>query len=103
MKRTFRVHPAAEAELRVAAIYLNERSLGAGDRLLASVGAALRSVSRLPGIGQIIPVENSLVEIRRVRVRPSDYQLIYAVRSDEILVLAVAHTRRRPMYWTDRV
>jgi hypothetical protein len=36
-------------------------------------------------------------------VKPHDYQVVYAVYDDRILVLAVAHNRRRPLYWRDRV
>lgn len=31
------------------------------------------------------------------------YAVIYLCRPDESLVIAVAHTRRRPLYWLDRL
>ena len=31
------------------------------------------------------------------------YAVIYVCRPDEIVVVAVAHTRRRPLYWLDRL
>lgn len=45
----------------------------------------------------------SSVEIRRAPVRPHDYQVVYAVHDDHIVVLAVAHNRREPLYWANRV
>ncbi|MBI3461482.1 MAG: type II toxin-antitoxin system RelE/ParE family toxin [Planctomycetes bacterium] len=30
------------------------------------------------------------------------YRIIYEVRSDEIVILAIAHNRRRPGYWSRR-
>jgi plasmid stabilization system protein ParE len=31
------------------------------------------------------------------------YDLVYSVRADEIVVLAVAHHSRQPEYWADRL
>ena len=39
---------------------------------------------------------------RRLSLAPFPYHLIYVVTSDEIVVLAVAHAKRRPDYWSAR-
>lgn len=31
------------------------------------------------------------------------YDLVYEIRSEEVVVMAVAHHRRRPGYWKDRL
>jgi toxin ParE1/3/4 len=31
------------------------------------------------------------------------YSVIYSLLEDDVLVVAVAHHRRRPFYWRDRV
>ena len=36
-------------------------------------------------------------------VKPNDYQVVYAVYADHVLVVAVAHNKRKPLYWLDRV
>lgn len=40
--------------------------------------------------------------VRRAVLRRFPYSLIYTVEPDEVLVLAVAHHRRRVGYWRDR-
>ena len=39
---------------------------------------------------------------RRKLLRRFPFQLIYEVTAEEVLLVAVAHLRRRPGYWRDR-
>ncbi|WP_407936397.1 hypothetical protein [Limnochorda pilosa] len=39
---------------------------------------------------------------RRVLVRGFPYQVVYHLRPDEIVIVAVAHLKRRPGYWRNR-
>jgi toxin ParE1/3/4 len=39
---------------------------------------------------------------RRFPLRKFPYSIIYYVRGDELRVIALAHHRRRPSYWTGR-
>jgi mRNA-degrading endonuclease RelE of RelBE toxin-antitoxin system len=41
--------------------------------------------------------------VRRCRLRRFPYGLIYAIDEGDILIVAVAHTHRRPDYWRDRM
>jgi toxin ParE1/3/4 len=43
------------------------------------------------------------VGARRVLVRGFPFGLVYVELEEEIRVIAVAHSRRRPGYWRDRV
>lgn len=40
---------------------------------------------------------------RRCLVKKFPYGIIYQVREDEILIVAVANLHRKPNYWVDRV
>lgn len=40
---------------------------------------------------------------RRFIVRKFPYSIIYEVHGDDVIVLAVAHGRRRPGYWRERI
>ena len=41
---------------------------------------------------------------RRIRIGSGPYRLIYTIREDGIVVIiAVAHTSRRPGYWRERL
>jgi len=42
-------------------------------------------------------------EIRRQMLHRFPYAVVYLCRPDEIVVVAVAHTRRRPLHWLHRV
>ena len=68
-----------------------------------AVGAAMRNARRRPQVGSLVMAQRSTAEIRRLRVRPNDYQVVYAVYADHVLVVAVAHSKRKPLYWLDRV
>jgi plasmid stabilization system protein ParE len=103
VSREIQLHLAAEAEIEEAGDYLNKRAPGEGARFALAVDAALESSRRSPRTGQLIELKRSKTEVRRKRVRPHDYQVVYAVYDDRILVLAVAHNSRRPRYWRDRV
>jgi len=39
---------------------------------------------------------------RRVNLRAFPYYIAYALRGESVLLLAVAHSARRPEYWIDR-
>lgn len=41
-------------------------------------------------------------DVRSAKVARFPYRVVYVVIDDDIDVLAVAHTRRRPRYWTRR-
>ena len=41
-------------------------------------------------------------EFRRLLLRRFPYKVIYEIRSEVVVVLAVAHGRRRPNYWLER-
>ena len=103
MRRALRIHPGADAEVKEAAAFLNEKTPGAGNDFIVAVGIAMRNARRAPRIGQLVTATRTKAEIRRMRVRPNDYQVVYLVYDDHILVAAVAHNKRKPSYWLDRV
>lgn len=89
--------------MEAAAAFLDERTAGAGNDFIVAVGAAMRNARRRPQVGSLVMAQRSTAEIRRLRVRPNDYQVVYAVYADHVLVVAVAHSKRKPLYWLDRV
>jgi plasmid stabilization system protein ParE len=40
---------------------------------------------------------------RRMIVRKFPYSIVYEIINEQITVLAVAHARRRPYYWRERI
>ena len=91
-------HEAAEEELLGEIGYLELRANGLGRRFFAEVRRAENLISQFPeSATEILP------GIRRHVLRKFRYSLIYAIETDCVLILAVAHHSRRPGYWIGRV
>lgn len=97
MSRPARLRPEAEADVRDAYRWYEERARGLGDEFLRATDAALASVERRP---EAYPVVYE--RVRRVLLRKFPYGLFYVVESDAVVVLACFHARRDPKRWRDR-
>jgi toxin ParE1/3/4 len=69
-----------------------------GLELLEEVQAALSRIERNPGIG----LRYLNIQFRFYRVKRFLYVIYYLELEDHICVMAIAHERRRPDYWTTR-
>lgn len=101
--KSARYHPAARDELRAAVLHDEAERPGRGALLEAAVSTLLRRVRRLPQSAPLWPGLPTTVEVRRALVRRHPYLLVYAALPDHIVIIAVAHTSRRPGYWVTRV
>lgn len=90
--------PEAEDEMMEAAVFYQEQADGLGERFLDDVEQATRLLSEQPLIGQRI--DNHL---HRLLLQHFPFSLIYSLEQNEILIIAVAHQRRRPDYWQERL
>jgi toxin ParE1/3/4 len=93
-----RFHGAARRELRRAVEYYEERVPGLGDELVEEVERAVEEIASFPESGSPY-----LAHTRRVLVRRFPYSVVYRARPEGIIILAVAHQRRRPGYWRGRM
>ena len=96
-------HPEAQAEVRAAAIWYDEREQGLGDRFVSEVASALVRIGEAPRSSPIW-VESQAFRgpVRKASVRGFPYLIGFEVLQDRIFVLAVAHGKRRPLYWLPR-
>lgn len=94
--------PPAEAELFVAASYYEEQDSGLGLRFLDTVDRAAAWVVENPLASPVVLLRGVRTAVRRRRLQPFPYAVLYVVEPD-LLVVAIAHERRRPGYWMDRV
>lgn len=92
-----RWHPEARRELVEAAAFYEERSAGLGTAFLDRIELHGNRVRRHPRAGA--PVGRAC---RRILVAGFPYSLIYRLTGDEAEILAVAHHKRRPRYWSGR-
>jgi plasmid stabilization system protein ParE len=97
VKRVARFHHLARRELIEAAEYYDRESPGLGVAFLDAVEASVSDILEHPEAGT--PMHEN---VRRRLVQRFPYGLLYALEGDSVRVLAVAHLKRRPMYWIDR-
>jgi plasmid stabilization system protein ParE len=90
-------HEAARDELLREIAYLEGCSTGLGRRFFGEVQRAERLIVAFPESGtEIVP------GIRKTVLRVFPYSLLYTIESERFFILAVAHHRRRPGYWSSR-
>jgi toxin ParE1/3/4 len=95
--RRFRFHPAAEAELNEAADWYDERSPGLGAQFIGAVRMKIDTLLAAPQRWRAIN------GARRVLLGRFPYAIVYReVSTDEIEIIAIAHYRRHPKYWSRR-
>ena len=95
--RRLTLHADALKEIDEAATFYDERASGLGLRFLRAIDAGLDSIERTPERFAIFHGER-----RRFLVRDFPYRIVYRGSSEEIRILAIAHTHRRPLYWLKR-
>lgn len=92
----------AVAEVNDAMRWYEDRSGGLGLTFLAAVDRAVETVMRWPRFGSLVEFVAEQVAVRRVPVARFPYFVAYLVVGEDVVVLAVAHERRRPQYWSER-
>jgi plasmid stabilization system protein ParE len=93
---------AAEAEfLHAIAEYEKERE-GLGDEFRAEVMDTVRQIGRDPLQFSLYEGLSKATKARRAIVTRFPYVVIFDVRPDEILIVAVSHGHQRPGYWKNR-
>lgn len=97
------LHPEARTEIRSAALWYDERRPGWGDEFVARVGESLERIGRAPERYPVWPgTPTSTILIRKASLEQFPYLVAFEVHPDQVLVLAVAHAKRRPLYWLAR-
>lgn len=95
-------HPLARQELFEASAFYNGESEGLGEVFLGAVEQSVDRLQLYPRAGRRI-----LGETRSFLVARFPYGIIYRIEKDEVeaplYVLALAHHKRRPRYWSKRV
>jgi plasmid stabilization system protein ParE len=90
--------PDAEQEMLQAAVYYESQSSGLGRDYLSEVERAVQAVKESPMTWPIVEGE-----LRRRLVRRFPFGILYRIDPEEIVIIAVAHLRRKPGYWRERI
>ena len=96
----FRFHPKALAEYEAAAVWYGERSHEGALGFVALVDDAIFGIRELP---RAWPTWPGHADVRRRVLRRFPYSIVYVVEQSEIVIVAVAHHKRRPGYWLSRL
>ena len=88
----------AQFELDEAIEYYNYEVPGLGEAFLSEVLNALDRIGKYPEAWQ-----PGSKRARRCQTRRFPYGIMYQIREDEILIIAVANLHRKPAYWKNRI
>jgi mRNA-degrading endonuclease RelE of RelBE toxin-antitoxin system len=87
---------ASEECADAVAFYESQRE-GLGSRLLDSIERGVEQITSAPETWPKVSERS-----RRYRLRRFPYGLVYQIREQTILIIAVMHLHRRPNYWQGR-
>jgi plasmid stabilization system protein ParE len=89
--------PPAREELLRATRYYAQRAHGLRTEFLSAIRSAERTIVRFPESKPRVRGE-----IRRALLHKFPYSILYSIRGQMLVVIAVMHERRRPDYWLSR-
>jgi hypothetical protein len=100
---TASLHPGALEELLAEIEYLENEEAGLGQRYFSEVERRIRQGTRFPASGAPILGFDEKYDVRRFTLRTFPASVVTASIRGELIVIAVAHTRRAPGYWRSRL
>ncbi len=102
MTLPFYLSPEAEVEMEAASLWYERQFKGLGAEFLTAVDQVLARIADYPHTGSPVP-RLADETIRRMLLHRFPYHIVYMEFPDRYQILALAHDRRRPFYWRDRV
>lgn len=91
-------HPEAVIEFEEGVRYYKKRGRTLGDRFAAEVRTAIRRTVTTPERWRVLEDE-----VRRCFMRVFPYSVLYTIEHDYVLIVALAHGRRKHGYWKERL
>jgi plasmid stabilization system protein ParE len=99
----FRFLPGARADLQAARRWYDEQAPGLGQEFGLAVREVLARITVTPLAYPPWPGIDASMGVHRKIMQRFPYAIAYYLESDAVIVAAVAHTRRSPRYWLDRL
>lgn len=103
MNPLVRFEDEADAEYREAGRWYDAKSAGLGVEFFSEIDAAVRRILEFPHAGAPVPRVPRDLQIRRLAVKRFPYHVVYLEPTDVLWILAIAHDRRKPGYWKQRL
>jgi toxin ParE1/3/4 len=98
-ERSVRIAGPAAEEFTEAVRWYEARRPHLGAELYDAVNATIEGIERQPEIGA---TAYEGPKSRRVSVARFPYHVVYRLEEDAIVILAIAHMKRRPGFWKHR-
>lgn len=95
---TFEFLPPAVIELEEAISYYDAQQPGLGDQFLEESYRAIQRILLHPRAWSKFSRRT-----RRCRTNRFPYGIIYQLKNDRVIIIAVMHLHRHPIYWKDRL
>ena len=96
--KPIRVHPEAQLEAEAAVEWYGQRTPHAAGRLVVELRSALERIQQSPN-----QFPKLAFQTRRMVLGRFPYLVVFRETQTEIEIVAVAHGRRRPGYWRERL
>lgn len=96
----FHFHGGAKRDLKQSYSWYRKSSDRAASEFLEEISATLDKISNTPG--DFHPVSKHS-KARSVRVDRYPFSIIYLPSATNVIIVAVAHDKRRPGYWQRRI
>ncbi len=90
--------PDAKAEFLAAVQYYESCQSGLGRRFKLFVHSAIQKIADTPFQYRLIHTH-----FRRYLLPKFPYAILFSIEPDNIRIIAVAHTKRKPGYWLRRI
>jgi plasmid stabilization system protein ParE len=93
----------ADAEYRSAGRWYEARRNNLGIEFFDAVDATIDQIVTMPRAGSMVGLLPVELTVRRRAVQRFPYHVVYLELPTHIRILAIAHDRRKPGYWNERV
>lgn len=97
------VLPEAELELTGTVLWYDDQRLGLGDEFASEFERVRQLICDAPQQWTRMAFYDGPHDVRQYFMRRFPYGVVFARRIDEVIIVAVAHMRRRPLYWLERL
>lgn len=94
----YQFHPEAEIELLAAARRYQMEVPGLGLTLINEVDRVVQLLLQNPAVGSRVDAN-----LRHFVLRRFPFSVVYAVTTEVLYIVAIAHGSREPAYWRHRV
>jgi len=93
----FKFHPEAEYEFNVAIDYYEEMQNHLGLEFASEVYETIQRVIKFPKAWQKMTSQT-----RRCLTNRFPFGIVYFIKDDILIIIAVMHLNRKPNYWNNR-